>query len=817
MKSVTASIVILFAIAGLLFATPFYFASAQSLIDIDGLKDSFYNSLTGPNDGYIQIRYYAYDDLGMPPVNDADLSVKVWTAWDNEWFYLYEEVKDDSISANAVDVWGEDCLDLEFDPKPTVDNSNFTWQTFLTALGMGEKGVVNADSMSNVNDSDKKWIRIRTVDGYILELALRWSAIGDGTITPAVGNTFGMAVRQFDNDGKTFRQAGILWAAVLLNDVYDTPQYLGTVKFLADHKLQFIPTNAITGNSNPVPYDGSDYSRTDVPSSTEVMEKIKNNLLSNPPNTGNTAIRKQNILALDTILCSIYVHTLQSVLDLYTSMMEKVKTELRSKVDTGASIWMMYNDGYIVKTPKIVFAFDLVSGYDGWGTQLPLELIDQIRVLFISHTHGDHFDTSVTHRVLSNGGFVVVPVENSNIGNIPMAIDDTLTLQGLHIKAYYGLHGDVPVRMYEVTCASGLKFLHTGDNQTSETLPEISNVDALFLNAWVNESGAQPASIGICNCMNKIKPKIMIPGHIQELGHPTYYPGDPTALYYFPANPTGRYPYQVVYQIQDTSVAAKTHAMIWGELYIVGETVHSQIKIDTLLLEDRTIHLGDDDGNQGISYTKSFLLSDSQFSNLESAILKIEFIPPYGPNYEQPPILSINGTSLGSLQRFFPPINQGNWQTNADGSHDFNDSLHISFFVPITILVAGNNSFGVQNGRPDDDYQFTQVKIILSHVSIDDVPISLSSEIPYKFVLHQNYPNPFNPSTMISFCIPSKGFVSLRIFDLLGREVAVIVSQEMSAGSYSKHWNAANMPSGVYFYRLQSGSFTETKKLVLLR
>jgi hypothetical protein len=57
----------------------------------------------------------------------------------------------------------------------------------------------------------------------------------------------------------------------------------------------------------------------------------------------------------------------------------------------------------------------------------------------------------------------------------------------------------------------------------------------------------------------------------------------------------------------------------------------------------------------------------------------------------------------------------------------------------------------------------------------------------------------------------------LKIFDLLGREVATIVSEEMSAGSYSKQWNAANMTSGIYFYRLQADSFTETKKLILLR
>jgi photosystem II stability/assembly factor-like uncharacterized protein len=86
-----------------------------------------------------------------------------------------------------------------------------------------------------------------------------------------------------------------------------------------------------------------------------------------------------------------------------------------------------------------------------------------------------------------------------------------------------------------------------------------------------------------------------------------------------------------------------------------------------------------------------------------------------------------------------------------------------------------------------------------------------------QFSLSQNYPNPFNPSTNISFTILSKSFVSLKVFDALGREVSVIISEELSAGSYLRSWNAQGMASGIYFCRLQASSFTETKKLVLLR
>ncbi len=83
--------------------------------------------------------------------------------------------------------------------------------------------------------------------------------------------------------------------------------------------------------------------------------------------------------------------------------------------------------------------------------------------------------------------------------------------------------------------------------------------------------------------------------------------------------------------------------------------------------------------------------------------------------------------------------------------------------------------------------------------------------------LIQNYPNPFNPSTTIRFSIPRAGEVSLKIFNLLGEEVATLVSEDMDAGTYKIHWDATGQPSGVYFYRLLTNDFVQTRKLVLLR
>ena len=88
---------------------------------------------------------------------------------------------------------------------------------------------------------------------------------------------------------------------------------------------------------------------------------------------------------------------------------------------------------------------------------------------------------------------------------------------------------------------------------------------------------------------------------------------------------------------------------------------------------------------------------------------------------------------------------------------------------------------------------------------------------PTKFILMQNYPNPFNPSTTIQYVIISRQFVSLKVYDILGREVATLVNEEKPIGSYRINFNGSKLTSGVYFYRLQTGSFTQTKKFVLLR
>jgi len=103
---------------------------------------------------------------------------------------------------------------------------------------------------------------------------------------------------------------------------------------------------------------------------------------------------------------------------------------------------------------------------------------------------------------------------------------------------------------------------------------------------------------------------------------------------------------------------------------------------------------------------------------------------------------------------------------------------------------------------------------------LKNIPITAISEnenkIPKRFELYQNYPNPFNALTLISFSLPGFSFVTLKVYDVLGKEVQTLVSEQQIAGIYSVDFDAGSLPGGVYFYRLETQNFTETKKMLLM-
>jgi hypothetical protein len=122
------------------------------------------------------------------------------------------------------------------------------------------------------------------------------------------------------------------------------------------------------------------------------------------------------------------------------------------------------------------------------------------------------------------------------------------------------------------------------------------------------------------------------------------------------------------------------------------------------------------------------------------------------------------------------------------------------------------NGNGRYEGSPADDYSWTFYTKIVTGV---ENPVS--EKVPMSSSLSQNYPNPFNPSTTISYELPARAHVTLKIFNVLGQEVATLVDGEVETGRYRVRWDAKGLPSGVYLYQLRVGGYVETKKMAILR
>jgi len=224
---------------------------------IDAVKDPWYNDLEGPDQGYVVLPSAVYNGNGAPR-DDKDLSAKVWTAWDDTYFYLYEEVKDDTVQITNVTNWQNDVLELKFDPDPSKKASAGVKEISLTALdsaGTDPAYYAGVANLTNTKSDTTDYARAKITGGYALELRVKWSDItasGRGPVVPAAGNVFGMALNQHDND-KLARQASIEWAAALDDAVWSNPKLHGKVTFLDNHQLKMEAKNAIVDTTvNPL-------------------------------------------------------------------------------------------------------------------------------------------------------------------------------------------------------------------------------------------------------------------------------------------------------------------------------------------------------------------------------------------------------------------------------------------------------------------------------------------------------------------------------------------------------------------------------------
>ncbi len=136
-----------------------------------------------------------------------------------------------------------------------------------------------------------------------------------------------------------------------------------------------------------------------------------------------------------------------------------------------------------------------------------------------------------------------------------------------------------------------------------------------------------------------------------------------------------------------------------------------------------------------------------------------------------------------------------------------------------TNVTGSNRRVWSIGGCPFAPYAGAGVNVVNCGIDIS-YPIGVSSSnnnIPGEYRLEQNYPNPFNPLTKISYSLPKAGDVKLIIFDIIGREAATLINGFIVAGNHSVDFDASNLSSGVYMYKIQAGDFTETKKMILIK
>ncbi len=133
-------------------------------------------------------------------------------------------------------------------------------------------------------------------------------------------------------------------------------------------------------------------------------------------------------------------------------------------------------------------------------------------------------------------------------------------------------------------------------------------------------------------------------------------------------------------------------------------------------------------------------------------------------------------------------------------------SVAIASVPKASVMAAGNNLEALRTAIQASRTKYT----VLTDVEDE-------SSTPVIFNLAQNYPNPFNPTTKISFSIPESGIVNLKIYDLLGGEVAELINSEMKTGNHSINFDASNLSSGMYFYKIETGSYSQTRKMMLLK
>ena len=202
----------------------------------------------------------------------------------------------------------------------------------------------------------------------------------------------------------------------------------------------------------------------------------------------------------------------------------------------------------------------------------------------------------------------------------------------------------------------------------------------------------------------------------------------------------------------------------------------------------------------------------------------------YTPDYEYSNYQDISFPMITSNPSFFALFNSVLAKTNEGiklmaGYYTFNvnDSILISDTLHKPTVTMGNGIVYLQYTYAmvwivynKDSAGYSMLYALGKSLSLGPVE-KIGNEIPTSYLLYQNYPNPFNPVTKINFSIPKAGFVTLKIYDMLGREVATLYNDYLSAGTYTTDFNASLLTSGIYFYKLEAGDYSDVRKMVVVK
>jgi len=140
-------------------------------------------------------------------------------------------------------------------------------------------------------------------------------------------------------------------------------------------------------------------------------------------------------------------------------------------------------------------------------------------------------------------------------------------------------------------------------------------------------------------------------------------------------------------------------------------------------------------------------------------------------------------------------------------------SIQISFNYTAPTSIGWDTLYATVDAAHSGNWAFAPNK----HIYVKNASGIINQNLPLNFRLNQNYPNPFNPTTKISFTTGTAGNVKLTVYDLLGKEVATLLNEKKDAGSYEIEFNANNLSSGVYFYKLETNQFTDIKRMTLIK